>query len=319
MCVYRLSDGVIVDTNESYLRIVGYTRQELIGRNAVQAGMVSVDERERIRNEQLKHGAIRDREVSVRTKAGENRLLLVSIEPTNLGGEECGLVLVIDITERKRAEEQIKASLKEKDVLLKEVHHRVKNNLQVISSLLSLQSHYLKDQTACAVFQESQDRVRSMALVHQQLYESRDLSGIDATEYIRSLAGNLFRSYGVDSDLIQLKIEADQIKLGIDTAIPCGLLINELISNALKHAFPEGRAGEVRVELRSQEDGQLLLRVGDNGIGLPALMDYRRTASLGLQLVNALTEQLGGTIQLRPPPGTAFEMRFAELRYIERI
>jgi two-component sensor histidine kinase len=227
--------------------------------------------------------------------------------------------LLEEISERKRAEAQIKASLKEKEVLLREIHHRVKNNLQIVSSLLNLQSSAVDDQGTRVVFQESKDRIRSMALVHQQLYQSRDLARIDAVEYLHSLASNLFRSYGIDTNLIRLRIEMDQLELGVDTAIPCGLLINELVSNALKHAFPDGRPGEVRIELRARENGELLLRLSDDGIGFPAELDYRRTTTLGLRLVNTLIEQLGGTIQLNAGPGTAFEVRFAELRYKERI
>jgi PAS domain S-box-containing protein len=216
-----------------------------------------------------------------------------------------------EITERKRAEEQIKASLKEKEVLLKEIHHRVKNNLQVISSLLYLQSKNIKDKGTLAVFQESQNRVKSMTLVHERLYQSQDLARVDFAEYVRSLANHLFRSYGINTNVIQLKINTNDVFLGVDTAIPCGLILNELVSNVLKHAFPDGKEGEVRIELRADE-GQLTLVVSDNGVGFPQDLDFRDTGSLGLQLVNTLVEQIEGTIELDRDVGTAFKITFTE-------
>jgi two-component sensor histidine kinase len=229
-------------------------------------------------------------------------------------GTELGIVYVgRDLTERKRAEEQIKASLQEKEVLLKEIHHRVKNNLQVISSLLYLQSKNIQDRQTLEMFQDSHYRVRAMALVHERLYQSQDLARIDFAEYVRSLANHLFRSYGVNTNVIQLKINVHNVFLGVDMAIPCGLIINELVSNCLKHAFPGGRGGEIQIELPADDDGQCTLVVSDNGVGCPEDLDFRDTGSLGLQLVNMLVEQLEGTIELDRGGGTAFEIRFATL------
>jgi two-component sensor histidine kinase len=223
------------------------------------------------------------------------------------------VVVLRDITERKQAEEQIRASLKEKEVLLKEIHHRVKNNLQVISSLLYLQSKNVRDKETFGILQESHSRVRSMVLVHERLYQSPDLARVDFAEYVRSLANHLFRSYGINTNVIQLKINSDDVLLGVDTAIPCGLILNELVSNALKHAFPDGKEGEVRIELRADE-GQLTLVVSDNGVGFPQDLDFRDTGSLGLQLVNTLVEQIEGTIELDRNDGTAFMITFTEPR-----
>ena len=220
--------------------------------------------------------------------------------------------------ERKRAEEQIKASLREKEVLLQEIHHRVKNNLQVVSSMLYLQSKNIKDKETLEMFQESEKRVRSMALVHERLYQSQDLARIDLAEYIQSLTNYLFRSYGADSNVITLKINADDILLDIDTAIPCGLIINELVSNSLKHAFSGGREGEICIELRADDDGRSTLIVSDNGVGFPEDLDFRNTESLGLQLVNMLTRQLEGTIELDRSDGTAVKITFTEPRFKER-
>ena len=217
-----------------------------------------------------------------------------------------------EIDERKRVEERIKASLREKEILLKEIHHRVKNNLQIISSLLNLQSEYIKDKQALVVFKESQNRVRSMALIHERLYQSEDLSRIEFGEYLRNLANHLFRSYGVNSNTIELKIRVDDASLGIDAAIPCGLIMNELISNSLKYAFSERKEGEICIDFGSDNDGTFILTVSDNGVGFPEDLDFRSTGSLGLQLVRMLTEQFNGTIELDRSSGTKFKIKFTE-------
>ncbi len=215
-----------------------------------------------------------------------------------------------EITNRKLAEQQIKASLQEKEILLKEIHHRVKNNLQIVSSLLSLQSSQVVDETIGVLFRDSQDRIRSMALVHEQLYGSEDLARIEFGQYLRDLTSYLIRSYR--SKGVNLRVEVDDVHLNIDTAIPCGLIINELASNALKHAFPDGREGEIGISLREDGAGQYMLIVRDDGVGFPMDVDCHHTESLGLQLVNSLVRQIKGTIQLHRDNGTMFEIRFAE-------
>jgi two-component sensor histidine kinase len=218
--------------------------------------------------------------------------------------------LQAEIIERKRAEEQIKASLAEKELLLKEIHHRVKNNLQVISSLLNLQAGYVEDQAVREIFQESQHRVRSMALVHEKLYRSDDLARIDLAEYIRNLATFLFGSYRAASGRITLEVEADDVLLGIDAAVPCGLMLNELISNALKHAFPNGRSGLIQVQLRAADTQTLTLIIRDNGIGFPQEFDFNNTTSLGMQLVDTLVQQLDGTLEMQSLNGSEFKITF---------
>ena len=218
-----------------------------------------------------------------------------------------------DITKQMQAEQQTQASLQEKEVLLKEISHRVKNNLQLVSSLLRYQSATIKDKQAQLVFRESQDRIRSIALIHEKLYESKDLGKIDFADYIRSLTSSLFLSYGASSEVIQLKVQAEDVFLEVDTAIPCALIINELVSNSLQHAFPDGRQGEIRIEIRSGED-QTVLMVSDNGVGFPVDLDLRTAETLGLELVRTLVDQLEGTIELNggtsaggagtPVPGT---------------
>ncbi|WP_250124130.1 PAS domain S-box protein [Chroococcidiopsis sp. CCMEE 29] len=216
-----------------------------------------------------------------------------------------------DITERKQADEKIKASLKEKEVLLKEIHHRVKNNLQIISSLLKLQSGYIKDKHTLEMFKDSQSRIRSMALIHEKLYQSQDLSKVDFAEYITNLAANLFRSYELDPTAINSSLNVESIFLEIDVAVPCGLIINELVSNSLKYAFPDRRKGEIRIHLHSDNQHEIKLIVGDNGIGLPKDFDFQKTGTLGLQLVNNLVEQLEGTIEVNGHSGTEFRIKFA--------
>ncbi len=212
--------------------------------------------------------------------------------------------------ERKRAEEELRTSLKEKEVLLKEIHHRVKNNLQVISSLLLLQSKQIKGKKNIELFKESQNRVKSMALIHEKLYQSQDLASIDFREYLNTLIVGLFRSYQARSGHIDLKLDVDDISLGVDTAIPCGLIINELVSNSLKHAFPNGHEGEVRVALHPINKKDVELVISDNGVGIPKDLDFRQTNSLGLHLVTILAEdQLDGEIKLSRDKGTEFRLK----------
>lgn len=214
-----------------------------------------------------------------------------------------------EIIERAQAEAKVKASLKEKEILLQEIHHRVKNNLQVISSLLNLQSQGIHDKKTLEVFQESQNRIRSMALIHERLYRSSDLARVDFAEYIRNLASFLIRSYR--SRAVRLDVQASDIYLSIDNAVPCGLIVNELISNALKHAFVDGREGEICVMMQQLADQQVKLIVRDNGVGLPKDVDYMNTGSLGLQLVTMLVQQLDGTIEIRNNAGAEFAIVFS--------
>ncbi len=220
---------------------------------------------------------------------------------------------VRDITERKKAEDQLQASLREKEVLLREIHHRVKNNMQIISSLLNLQSRQVQDPHILEVFKESQRRIRSMALIHERLYQSADLSRIEFSQYLDNLAHRLFHSYQVDSDRIRLSMRTEEVFLNVNTAIPCGLIVNELVSNALKHAFPAGRRGEVAIELARNETGEFLLRISDDGVGFPKDLDFRRTDTLGMQIVVTLVDQIDGTIELAGSGKAGFQIRFKEI------
>jgi two-component sensor histidine kinase/amino acid transporter len=220
--------------------------------------------------------------------------------------------LRIELQERRRVQEALRGSLVEKDALLKEVHHRVKNNMQVISSLLNLQLEHLPDAQSRPIISDTQSRISAMALVHEKLYQSIDLSGIDFADYLRELTENIVGSFGAAAGNITFALEADDVFLGIDTAIPCGLIVNELVANAYKHAFPGGGPGTLAVTLKRRDDGWLFLRVADTGRGLPPGLDLRKTESLGMQLVFALLRQLRGTLEVKPGPGTCLELTLRE-------
>lgn len=217
--------------------------------------------------------------------------------------------LLLEIDERQQAQMQLAASLNEKEVLLKEIHHRVKNNLQVISSMLNLQSSTVPNESAPGILQDSQNRVRSMALIHEKLYQSDDLAQIDFCDYVSNLVDYLKRSYQAPG--VQITVSGEPIFLGIDTAVSCGLILNELISNALKHAFPNEKAGDIVVELIGNPQQEICLRISDNGVGLPPDLNYFHTTSLGLQLVNSLVDQINGRLHLDKTGGTTFTITFA--------
>lgn len=220
-------------------------------------------------------------------------------------------IIARDITELKETQIKLERALEDKDMLMKEIYHRVKNNLMVISSLLNLQSRYIKDEEAKGIFKESQDRAHSMALIHERLYRSSDLKHMDFGDYIRSLSMDLFRTYVRDSSKVDLKMDVDDIMLDINTAIPLGLILNELLSNSMKHAFPSGKSGEIMVKFHKYDE-KYILEVSDNGIGFPEDLEIDKTDSLGLRLVNNLTQQIGGELYLQRSPGTTFRINFQE-------
>jgi two-component sensor histidine kinase len=229
------------------------------------------------------------------------------LQATPLPPPHHGLVLAhIDITARKQAEEQLQAALQQKDILLREVSHRVKNNLQIISSLLSLQEGAIDDPRLGTLFQVSQERLHAMALVHDLLQQADDVARINLAQYAARLIDELARAYAIDPERISLETALEDVWVGLDTATPCGLLLHELLTNCFKHAFPEGLTGRVRVELRATTDQTLLLRVGDTGCGFPEELDFRAADSLGLQLVCMLADQLQGSIALERAEGTLF-------------
>jgi two-component sensor histidine kinase/sensor domain CHASE-containing protein len=222
-------------------------------------------------------------------------------------GENEVIVLVREVTDIEMAEEA-----RRQDVLLKEIHHRVKNNLQVISSLLALQAGATKDADARALLAESRDRVRSMALIHEKLYLSEDKRGMSFASYVKDLVAHLRHSYTGNSEAIATVIDVEDVALDMDVSVPCGLLINELLSNALKYAFPDGRTGSITVRLRRTGPGTLALTVSDDGAGMPAGVNLEAPSTLGLRIVQQLVRQIRGTLEVGGGPGTAFTITFPE-------
>ncbi len=228
------------------------------------------------------------------------------------------MAIVRDITERKRSEAMIRASLQEKEVLLKEIHHRVKNNLQVISSLFSLQSNYLEDAKTLRVLEDSQSRVKAMALIHEKIYNSQDLSKVNFAKYIQDLATYLFHAYEPNPQ-VELEVDIEPVSLNLDTATPCGLLISEAVSNALKYAFPNEQVGKIWIKLNYLENERMVLEIGDNGIGLSPDINLENSESLGLQLVRDLAQQIKGKLEIDCQQGTCFKIEFSELQYRRRM
>ncbi len=216
--------------------------------------------------------------------------------------------LMRTMAERKQADEQVRRSLKEKEVMLKEIHHRVKNNMQVIYSLLNLQAKGSADTAVRVILEESRDRVNSMALVHEKLYQSKNMASIDFKEYLQSLVLGIASTFKRHDVLVS--VEMDSLALDVNVGIPCGLIVNELVSNSLKYAFPDGRTGAIKLGINKNSEGNHVLTVQDNGVGFPAEVDFRNTMSLGLKLVNVLTGQICGTIELLQAEGARFTITF---------
>lgn len=214
------------------------------------------------------------------------------------------------LTERERQLEQQTALLRQRETMLREIHHRVKNNMQVMSSLLSLQSRTSSDPTVSRMLEDNQNRIQSMALLHEILYQSEDFATVDFSKYVRRIVEHLFLSYGVDHRQIHLYTELDTVCLQLDDALPCALLISEVISNSLKHGFPERREGEIHIRLRSEIGPRVSLALSDNGVGLPQQVDWTTSRSLGLRLVRALAEQLHATLDVRSQGGTEVKLAF---------
>ena len=293
--------------------LTGYTTEELTHRNTPLAHFILEEDRSAV-EEILTGAAGTGKPVLLRWKCRDGRIVWMEHRTSPIQDESGAIVagegIAIDITARIQAERAVRVSLEEKEALLKEIHHRVKNNLQIVSSLLSLQTEHVAPEKALEALRESQARVRSMAMIHEQLYSSGDLARIDFDRYVRDLAGYIFRTYSSEAGGISLDVDVQAIALGIDRAIPCGIIINELLTNALKHAFPHGAGGSVRVRLAKGDGREIVLTVEDDGIGLPEGPDPAKRSSLGLELVQTLVEQLKGRISMESAGGARFTIRF---------
>ncbi len=280
-------------------------------------------EDERIGLNVSEHGATTELLDVLRTMESQARTgdmsLRVPVEPfTEVGQIAERYNWVMEALQKEAAKTE--SSLQEKELLLREIHHRVKNNLQVISSLLSLQSRSSKDKQAIEMAKESQNRIKVMALIHEKLYRSKDFANVEFNDYIKNLVNDLFASYRISASKITLKMDIENISLGIDTAIPTGLIINELVTNCLKYAFSKDQDGEIRISLRSLDDGQNELIVSDNGVGMPENLDIKKADSLGLRMITNLTERsLHGKIMINKVNGTEFQIIFKEKDYKDRL
>ncbi|MDZ7377933.1 MAG: PAS domain S-box protein [candidate division KSB1 bacterium] len=305
--------GRITYANEAAVRALGFTSaDEVLGQRYLR--FVHPEDRRRVAEAYKQQVLTRQKSLFMEFRTldrnGKERWFSFMTNPMIEGDHVVGQNGVAhDITARKVAEETLAASLKEKEMLLKEIHHRVKNNMQVVCSLLNLQCDRLTSPEAIQALRDSQNRVKSMALIHEKLYRSASLSEIDFGEYLRSLVDSLMRSYATNGQ-VHVDLAAESTSLGIDSAIPCGLIVNELVSNALKHAFPKARAGMIRVSF-ARENGRYALQVADDGVGFPKGLDFRNSPSLGLQLVSTLVDQLEGEIELHSNGrGSQFVIRF---------
>lgn len=313
--IFIVQDMRLVYANEAISQITGFSMEELhsLPPDKLQ-GIVHPEDKK------LVWGRLADRlagkEVPSRyefrtiRKDGETVWLEMISSRIEFEGKPAIQGAVIDISDRQQADEKTKASLKEKEVMLREIHHRVKNNMQIILSLLRIQSRAVKDRETREMFKQSQNRIRSMALIHEALYKSGDLAHIDIADYISRMTTHLLSIYREDLGEVEIEQDAGGIFLDINRAIPCGLMISELVSNSLKHAFPEKRGGHILIRMTKSEKGKTTLIVKDNGIGFPAGLDFRKTDTLGLQLVTDLVMQINGTIQIKKTEGTEFVVKF---------
>lgn len=310
--------GKFLEVNEVISKRLGYTNQELL--NMTPSDLVSPEKSNLIQlnAEKLFKKGQNTFEIVLVTKDGKEIPVEVNNHFIDYNGKRVSLAVSRDITDRKKAEEQLKSSLEEKIVLLREIHHRVNNNLQIISSLFNLQSNYV-DENSKDILVVSQSRVKSMAMIHEKLYQSPDMASINMKDYIKSFVSGLFSLYMMKTGVIDLIMDVDDIKMGIDTAIPLGLIINELVTNSFKHAFPdEKEGGWIKISL-TKDDDLFALNIADNGVGLPETKKSENKKSLGLQLVSNLVNQLDGTLMINGEDGTEVKVLFEELKYKKRL
>lgn len=317
------TEGNIEYVNKKFEELSGYSKEDVMGKkpNLFQSGKTNRSEYKELWSNILT-GKVWEGELCNRKKSGELYWEEIKITPVVDGNDRIINFIAIkdDITDKKRREEQLQMALKEKEAMLKEIHHRVKNNLQIVVSLLNLQASSVNDQQLKSQLTISQNRVRSMALIHQLLYKSTDLSSIDMEEYLISIASQLSATYSELRDRVKVSVKASNISFSIETAVPFGLLVNELITNSFKHAFPGKKHGEIILSLRKTEDGDFLLKYHDSGVGVPITVVNGHVLSFGMYLIELLVSQLEGTIEKKEDSrGTAYDIRFNQTAYIPRF
>jgi PAS domain S-box-containing protein len=324
IAVSEIDTGKSIFINDEFKDIYGLSDEEDTGlRKFWTQAIVAPEERKNITNKlktdirQKKPEDLFWNNIEILTKKGDKKY--ISVKNIPLYDLNLMLLTAEDVTDRIKAEKDLQDSLHEKDILVREIHHRIKNNLQTISSLLDLQAESITDRKSLEAFRNSQSRIRSMALIHERLYKSEDLSKIEAPGYVNSLIQYLENTYGSPSWKIEINAAIDNIYLDLDTAIPCGLIINELVSNSIKHAFTENHRGSIHVTLRGDDNKNLLLVIGDNGVGIPESFNPEKSESLGLQLVSLLTKQLNGSIKIDRVKGTTFTVTFPKPPIAEKI
>jgi len=297
--------------NPKVVAVTGYSREEL--ENMLFTDLIHPDDRELVANSHRKRmsGKKLPHVYSFRMRKKNGRVIWAEINAVVIDwkGRPATLNFLNDVTKRMRDQKKLKQNLIEKEVLLREIHHRVKNNMQIISSLLNIQSRHIRDPQAQTLFRESQTRIRSMALIHEKLYQSENLALVDFRAYVHSMIVHLYHFFGISPNVIRQALQIDEVFLDISTAIPCGLIINELVSNSLKHAFPPGEEGEIKVEVVSGEKKYIIL-VSDNGRGISEELDIFNTDTMGMQLINMLVGQLGGKLSLDRVSGSRFKIIF---------
>jgi PAS domain S-box-containing protein len=315
------SQGKIVNINNEFEKLFQYRIEEVKGID-IKELIVPPDDYEASSAilEKVSKGEIAKIECIRNRKDGLKVNVNVLYYPVSLGDDKVGLYAIYtDITSRKQHEEQIKNSLLEKEILLKEVHHRVKNNLQIIASLLNFQSKFISDPSALNMFKESQSRVKSISLIHEKLYQTKDLSRIEFAGYIKSLVTHLFLNFDIKPDKVGFSVNANNLFLSVDTAIPCGLIVNELVTNSLKYAFPDDRKGQITINLNYNNLNEYELMIKDNGISLPENIKIGNTETLGLQLIKTLTTQLDAQVDIIRDNGTTFLIKFKNMNYKGRL